>query len=55
MNVWSQVYDPLSNPVCSTLLAAVPLLVLLGTLGILRLKAHWSAVLALTARSVWPL
>ncbi len=44
---WSQVYDPLSNAVVSTALAALPILVLLGSLGVLRIKAHYAALLGL--------
>ncbi|GAC1517355.1 MAG: L-lactate permease [Gemmatimonadaceae bacterium] len=46
---WSQNYDPLHNPVVSTLLAAVPVVVLLGSLAVLRLKAHTAALLGLVA------
>jgi lactate permease len=44
---WSQVYDPLNSPVLSTLLAALPILVLLGSLGVFRIKAHYAALLGL--------
>jgi hypothetical protein len=32
--MWSHVYDPLGNPWLSTLCAALPVIVLLGALGI---------------------
>src|SRR6266704_3325091 len=44
---WAQVYDPLSNAVLSTVLAALPILVLLGSLGVLRIKAQYDALLGL--------
>lgn len=44
---WSQVYDPFHNPVLSTLFAALPILVLLGSLGVFRIKAHYAALLGL--------
>src|SRR6201988_3254617 len=44
---WSQVYDPLGHPLLSTLLASVPVVVLLGALGVFKLKAHIAALIAL--------
>ena len=44
---WNQVYDPVGHWAFSTLLAALPIFVLLGTLAFLHLKAHWAAVLGL--------
>ena len=45
--MWSQTYDPLHSVVLSTLCAALPILVLLGTLAVLRVKAHVAALLGL--------
>jgi lactate permease len=47
--MWSQVYDPLQNIVLSALLAAVPVVVLLGALGVFHVKAHLAALLGLAA------
>jgi lactate permease len=47
--MWSQVYDPLHSILFSALLAAVPVVVLLGALGFLHLKAHVAALLGLAA------
>ncbi len=47
--MWSQVYNPLHSIVLSALLAAVPIVVLLGALGIFHLKAHLAALLGLVA------
>jgi lactate permease len=44
---WQQVYDPLGHWLLSTLLAALPVIVLLGALALLRIKAHYAALLGL--------
>jgi len=41
---WQQVYDPLGNAFLSTLVAAIPIIVLLGSLAFFRIKAHWAAL-----------
>jgi lactate permease len=45
--VWSQVYDPFHNMLLSTLVAAIPIVVMLGCLAFLHIKAHWAAILGL--------
>jgi lactate permease len=46
---WPQAYDPLHNTWLSALLAALPILILLGSLALLRVKAHLAALLGLAA------
>jgi len=41
---WTQVYDPFGIWWVSTLVAAAPVVVLLGLLAIFRVKPHWAAV-----------
>ncbi|HOI45788.1 MAG TPA: L-lactate permease, partial [Candidatus Aminicenantes bacterium] len=49
---WSQVYNPLESSLLSTLVAAVPIIVLLGSLAFFRLRAHWAALLGLASAIV---
>ena len=46
---WQQIYNPLNSAFFSTLLAALPIVVLLGALAFLRMKAHWAAILGLAS------
>src|SRR5215470_6486023 len=41
---WTQVYDPLGVWWLSTLVAALPVVVLLGLLAVVRVKPHWAAI-----------
>jgi lactate permease len=45
--VWSQVYDPFHSMLLSVLVAAIPIVVMLGCLAFLHIKAHWAAILGL--------
>jgi lactate permease len=45
--MWHQVYDPIGNPFLSTVLAALPIVVLLAALGFFNVKAHLAAIAAL--------
>ena len=47
--MWNQAYDPLQSPVLSTLIAALPLVVLLGLLARHGVRAHYAALLGLAA------
>jgi lactate permease len=44
---WTQVYTPLGNLYLSALVAALPVVVLLGALAFFHVKAHWAALLGL--------
>jgi lactate permease len=46
---WHQVYNPLHSVWLSTAAAALPIVILLGGLAVLRLKAHVAALLGLAA------
>ena len=47
--LWPQNYDPLNNLVLSTVVAALPVVVLLGSIALLRIRIHYSALLGLGA------
>ena len=47
--MWSQVYNPTGNAVVSTLIAAIPVIVLLGGLGFFNMRAHIAALAGLIA------
>jgi lactate permease len=46
---WSQAYDPFGNALLSTACAALPIIVLLGSLGVFRIRVLYAALLGLTA------
>src|SRR6516162_9350741 len=46
---WTQVYDPLGNIYLSALVAAIPVVILLGSLAFFHVKAHVAALLGLVA------
>jgi lactate permease len=46
---WSQQYDPLGNLIASALVAAIPVVVLLGLLGILQVRAYVAALCGLAS------
>ena len=46
---WQQIYDPFGNMIISTLLAAIPVVVMLAALGFFHIKAHFAAGLGLVA------
>ncbi len=45
---WTQVYSPINGSILgSALVAAVPVVLLLGLLAFLHVRAHWAALLGL--------
>ncbi len=52
VSAWPQTYDPLHSAVWSTLVAALPIVILLGTIAALRMRAHHAALLGLAAAFV---
>ncbi len=49
---WNQTYDPAGQWLLSTLLASLPVIVLLGTLAFFKLRAHLAALLGLATALV---
>lgn len=47
--MWAQGYDPFGNAVVSTAMAAVPVVVLLGCIAFLKMKAHVAALLGIAS------
>jgi lactate permease len=47
--MWAQGYDPFGNPLLSTLTAAIPVVVLLGSIAFLKMKAHVAALLGIAS------
>ncbi len=44
---WPQNYDPLANSLASTILAAIPIVTLLGAIALFRIRIHFAALLGL--------
>jgi lactate permease len=47
--IWAQNYDPFGNGLLSALVAAVPVVVLLGAIGLFHMRAHIAALMGLGA------
>src|SRR4051812_33433183 len=45
--IWTQVYDPLHNAALSTLVAALPVVVLLTAIAVFHIRIHYAALLGL--------
>ena len=50
--IWAQNYDPFGHWFLSTLVAALPVVVLLSALAIFRIKAHFAALMGLAASMI---
>ncbi len=50
--IWQQNYDPLHSPFLSTVCAAIPIVVLLGSIALLKIRIHYSAIIGLVAASI---
>jgi lactate permease len=46
---WTQNYTPLGNLLLSALVGAIPVVVLLGLLGLFHVRAHWAAIAGLAS------
>ena len=44
---WAQNYDPFNNTVISTVVAAIPILLLLAMIATNKVKVYWAAAIAL--------
>lgn len=49
---WSQIYDPFNSSLISTLVAALPVVVMLGGLGFFHMRAHVAALAGLATAAV---
>src|SRR5215203_4526151 len=47
MTQWLQNYDPLNNPFLSTLIAAIPVVVLLCSIAFFKIRIHLAALIGL--------
>ncbi|HEY6978135.1 MAG TPA: L-lactate permease [Chitinophagaceae bacterium] len=46
--MWLQNYDPLNSPFLSTILAALPIFILLGSIAVFKIRIHFAALTGLT-------